>query len=411
MEIILISSQIDTSTNILKTIVGTPIAIITASVTTHNKENLRQVVSSYNGKIRLKLVDENGITKQYLKGSTEAHARNGVALFLTCSITKPGNWILVAETSEEQTPSIKDGLLLTTISYNLLSLYVKYKTFTDKILPNIPYVYEMIIVDTYDNKVEFTGRETIPTLKMAINQMPDIVDLATGEKVPSFDLEADEDNVYKFIFTAKKAGDYYIYINAYDTKAKLRNNNVQSSFKIIDVIFNNKGIGCVVPHLNYQFSNGISSSSHLAKKEYLINKTHENRKVNRTVPFETGLTSSQRLSYKIKNPQENNSLPIKIDKSFSNELSQGQAFNPRIRAPFPKKLNTQQTLSYDLTASGLTSASLTNMHKTYVEQSGPNAFVLPNTLRMSDLLTRNKNKATIENKYITKLDAFKINLP
>jgi len=403
MEIILISSQIDTSDNVLKTTVGTPIAIITASLIQRDDNNIRHIVTSYNKHIKLKLIDENGNEKSYLKGEKIAQAFNGVAYFLTCSIIKPGSYILTAETLEKETPTIKDGMLLTTISYNFLSMKIKYITESVNLLPNIPYVFEMIIVDAYDNKIDFSTRPSSPTLKMAINQMPDIAVLATGEKVPSFNLEPDDNNVYQFIFTAKQAGSYYIYLVAYDPLTDLRQNSITSNFRTLDVIYNNNGVGAVVPHLNVKSSYGLSSSVHLEKKIDIVKKTAENRKISRTTPFETGLSSSQQLSYKIKKPQEHNSIPISVDNSYNNEFS---TFIPRIRAPFSK--STIKTALYDVASRGMTSGTMTNMQKTHVEQTSANTFVLPNTLRSSDLLTRNKVKTTQETKFTAKLDTFNL---
>ena len=405
MEIVLISSQMDKKNNVLQTTVGMPIAIITASVVKKDKNNILTKIETYNKNIKLKLIDDNGNTKPFLKGITTTRALNGNAFFLTCSITKPGNWILVAE-AEDDEPYVKNALLLTSISFNYLSLQIKYDTVPAKLLPNVPYAFKIKIVDVYGNEADFSNHASTPNLKMAINEMPDIVNLATGERVSSFEIEPDENSTYKFLFTAKKPGIYYIYSIAYDSLTGIRNVNINASFITFNVIFNNNNAcASVIENINYNFSHGLSHSSYMDKKIELVNKTHTRRTNNRMTPFETGLTASQCLNYKITNPQEHSSVPISVDNSRGGGSINDSYFNPRVRPPFPNA-KTEKTALYDITASGLTCGSSTNMIKMYAEQTGPNTFIKPDTLRMSDLIKRNKIKATIENTYSAKQDTF-----
>lgn len=395
MEIILRSPVTNYISNILTIQTGTIIPIITASITISNSIGLPILYTHSNYLLKLELYDNLSNKKvNYLNGTKEVYTNNGIAYFLQLSISKPGDYSLICSISNNSTA--KSGNLKIKVNYDYSKLHINKIFGSLRILPNKPNIYVFDIVDSYGNHINNSTQHPLPDLNIGINFVPWINNLQGYESQPSITISPDNNGIYNFIFNVEKNGTYFIYITSNNYLGNTTIYNIFNYFFYINVLISDNASECPEDRFNFEFSYQLIESIYLSKKIQINNHLFVGLPFDKRFDFETGLTSSQNLNYKINNPQELSSIPHRVDNSKGTVDPTFPWFNPRLRPIGSYNKNiikgnriVTEFLLNNPQSRGLNSSSLTNMIVNQTRINGPNNFVIRGALTNTDVILKN----------------------
>ncbi len=395
MKIILRSPVSNYITSVLNIQTGTIIPIVTASITILNSINIPVLYPYGSYLIKLELFDKQTHQKvNYLRGNTEVYSNNGTSFFIQLSISKPGNYILNASVPNDFT--IEKGYLNVTVNYDYSRLFINRIFGSLRILPNVSNLYVFDIVDTYGNHINNSIQHPLPDLYVGINFIPWINNLKGYESQPSIVLSPDSNGIYNFVFNVEKYGTYFIYITTNSNLGNTSIYNIFNYFFYINVLVSDNASECQEDRFNLEFSYGLIESIYLSKKIQVNNHLFKGLPFEKRFHFETGLTSSQNLNYKINKPQELTSIPHRVDNSKGTVDPTIPWFNPKLRpiSVYNKNINkgnkvVTEFLLNNPKARGLNSASLTNMIINQAREDGPDNFVIRGALTNTDVILKN----------------------
>lgn len=371
--------------------VGAILPIITASITDKNSLGIDVLNSSANEIISLSLLHTDWSPANYILGTTEIDTRNGTSYFCTISITSPGNFLLIASCANKK---ITFGLLELKIELDYSNLTINLFHASSRLLPNQKGLFVFSIVDHYKNIIPNKINNQLPPIILGINHIPYIAKVIGYSKLENTIIYPDKNGIYHFVFSSNDPGLFHIYLASSNYYTSRIQKTIFNFHYYLEVILSNNATETFTDRTNYQFDYGLIESIYLARKVYLNNHSFKGRPIKELTPYETGLSSSTSLSYKIKKPQEHSSVPHRVDNSRGTVVPGIPFFNPRIRPSFPRShKHKHKFIIYDYLARGLNSATQTNMIKEYTIATGPDPFNVHGALTESDIILKDRTNA------------------
>ncbi len=351
--------------------------------------------------INLKLLKDKDDLEVFdtLEGLTQIQSSfgiDGVSFFTKLSINKVGIFRIIATSNN---PTIKDTEIFIKVSDNKSKLSINKIYGSLKILKNNQSLYLFDIVDN-DNKHLENLDKSLPDLLVQTFFFKWLSQTGDYQIGPKTYLSPETNGIYNKILIPNQVGTYLIHLSPYYSHELINN-----YFFYLYVLENDNAHEQDKGVYNLEMSYYLLESIYLNKKIANNNYLHKSLPIKKKFKFETGLTSSENISYKIKNPQEHSSIPHHVDNSKGTVDPTIPWFNPRLKPSFQygKKMNKANKITTELIlnnqkARGLNSGSLTNMIIEITKAKGPNNYVISDALTNTDIILKNITNAFKYNK-------------
>lgn len=341
--------------------------------------------------IKLRLIGQSHNTEiiNTLQGLTELQSSfniDGVSFFTNLSINKVGNYRIV---SYSDCAGVLNGSIDIVVLNNNFELSINKVFGSLKVIKSNQSLYLFDIVNKNNQHIE------------NINSLPDLLvqtfffkwgsNNGNYQVGPKTYLSSETNGIYNQILIPNDVGTYLIYLSAYNSSEI-----INDYFFYLYVLENNLAVEENNQVFDLELSYYLIESIYLKKKVAINNYFQTDLSNRKKFKYETGLTSSESLSNKIKKPQEIWSIPHRVDNSKGTVDPRFPWFNPRLLPPyqFGKRLNrtnktTAQLILNNPKARGLNSSTLTNMIIEVTKSNGPNNFIISETLTNTDIILKN----------------------
>lgn len=261
--------------------------------------------------------------------------KQGIAYFKNIEINTAGKYILLVDDVNNK---YKSDSVYVLVNNKILDYRINLVDGKNKILKDNSEMYIFNIVDSQQRKITSFNNNPLPPLNIYISYFKK--GNSNLEHSVHLQIKPNLEGYYHFIFYGFEEIIVKIIINLkfdnldnninipdfhlnIETTNNLNNETLQE-YPILNSRYLSNRLNNTFR--NYDFN--LSEDIYIRKKIWLNNELFQNKPSNKLFRFESNLSCSQQLNYKLKSPQENFSVPQRVDNSIGSTIISIPSFNP-----------------------------------------------------------------------------------